>query len=51
MANKSEIKKAYKKIPANGAEVVAQAMRLLAGRRLGDLKDLHRQILKLTPFG
>ncbi|MNI19917.1 hypothetical protein D3C73_733660 [compost metagenome] len=43
-------KHVFGKVPQNGADVVAQSMKLLSGHTLKELPELYKQILKVTPF-
>lgn len=44
------IRQAFQMIPQNGAEVVANCMKLLSQHRIKDLPDLYPQLLAMTPF-
>lgn len=44
------IRSRFAKIPKNGADIVAESMKLLSGHSLEELPDLYPKILKLTPF-
>lgn len=41
---------AFKKVPINGAEIIAKSMKLLSGRTLDELPDLYEKVLGLSPF-
>ncbi|WP_158555954.1 glycosyltransferase [Peribacillus glennii] len=50
ISQKDHYNQAFSKVPQNGAEIVAQSMKMLSGKTLVDLPDIYEQILKLTPF-
>jgi hypothetical protein len=43
-------KSVFDKIPQNGADLIANSMKLLSGRTLKELPEVYQEILKLTPF-
>ena len=47
---KEHFKHVFSKVPQNGADVVAQSMKLLSGCTLKELPKLYKQILNITPF-
>jgi UDP:flavonoid glycosyltransferase YjiC (YdhE family) len=51
MLNQTEhFKKVFGKMPQNGADVIANSMKLLSGRTLKELPEVYEEILKNTPF-
>lgn len=40
----------FEKVPRNGADIVADSMKLLSGRSLKELPEVYEEILKRTPF-
>lgn len=44
------IQKVFMRIPQNGAEVMAESLKILSKGSRKKLPDLHKKILKLTPF-
>ncbi|MBP1932978.1 hypothetical protein [Ammoniphilus resinae] len=46
----SQIQAIFQQIPKNGAEVVAECMKLLSRHRLKELPDLYPRLQTLTPF-
>ncbi len=45
------IRQAFQSIPQNGAQVVAECMKLLSQHRIKELPDLYPQLRTMTPFG
>ena len=51
MLNQTEhFKNVFGKMPQNGADVIANSMKLLSGRTLKELPEVYEEILKITPF-
>lgn len=43
-------KKAFKKLPQNGAEIMAKSIKLLSNHNLKELPDVYGKVLQLTPY-
>lgn len=50
MYHKEFIQARFKQVPQNGAEILAQSLRLLNKGSRKDLRKIHKKIMKLTPF-
>lgn len=50
LAQKEHFKTVFGKIPQNGADLIAESMKLLSGRTLEELPEVYQEILKITPF-
>jgi UDP:flavonoid glycosyltransferase YjiC (YdhE family) len=47
---KDYMQEQFRQVPTNGANVIAEALKLLNGQSLKEMPKIHQQILKLTPF-
>lgn len=48
--HRSDFVTAFREVPQTGADIIAKSMKLLSGKTLKELPDLHEKILTLTPF-